>query len=159
MKLVPKIALSGLFGLFLLGAEAPAQAQINININSPSWGPPVTSSNVQYYYIPEVEGYYDLRAQNYVYQRDGRWMRAASLNGYNPNTFHPVIIDYVGTQPWVRIKEYKVKYPKGGHPHGMPPGQAKKMKGGAVYVVPANQVYEQGGKGKEHGNGKGHGKH
>lgn len=59
--------------------------------------------------------------------RDGRWVRTATLVGFDPATFHPVIVDYVGAQPWVRYDEYRVKYPKHGHPHGMPPGQAKKM--------------------------------
>ncbi|WP_133257140.1 hypothetical protein [Hymenobacter edaphi] len=142
-----------------LAAGTPAQAQVNVNINVPSWGV-AAPAGTQYYYVPEYGGYYDLRAQQYIVQRNGQWARVASVNGYDPRGFHPVVIDYVGAQPWVYVTQHKAKY---GHPHGMPPGQAKKMKG--AYVVPAGGnvivVDDHGGKGKGNGNGKGkgHGKH
>lgn len=161
MRLLPKFALSGLLAFSLSSLSYSAQAQVNININSPSWGP-AAPAGTQYYYVPEYGGYYDLRDQQYVVLREGRWTRVRTISGYNPAGFHPVAIQYVGAQPWVLIWEHKVKYPKrGGHPHGMPPGQAKKMRG-AVYAVPAGQpvyiVDEHGhdkGKGKDkHGKGK-----
>ena len=124
------------------GAANTAQAQVNVNINVPAWGP-AAPAGAQYYYIPELGGYYDLRAQHYVLLRNGRWMPVNSV-GYDPRTFHPVVINYVGAQPWVNINEHKAKYPK-----GMPPGQAKKLYGGH----PGN------GNGKGHGNGHGKGKH
>ena len=129
MKLLPQLARSGLLAFSLTAVAAPsAQAQVNINIVQPAWGPAVPAGT-QYYYIPEVGGYYDLSAQRYVVLRDNKWTRVTALNGYNPGSFHPVVIDYRGAQPWVLIREHKVKYPKGGHPHGMPPGQAKKLRG------------------------------
>ncbi|RYU80073.1 hypothetical protein [Hymenobacter persicinus] len=146
MKLLPKLSLGASFFL-LLGLASPAQAQVNININPPSWGPAV-GPNTQYYYIPEVDGYYDVRDQQYVVLRNGQWARLANP-GYDPRSFHPVVIDYVGAQPWVRIEEYRTKYK--GHPHGMPPGQAKKYYG--------NQGNQGNGRGNGHGNGKGRGKH
>jgi hypothetical protein len=155
MHLLPKFALSGLLALSLSSLTYSAQAQVNININSPSWGP-AAPAGTQYYYVPEYGGYYDLRDQQYIVQREGRWTRMRTISGYSPNNFHPVVINYVGTQPWVLIREHKVKYPKGGHPHGMPPGQAKKAR--VVYAVPAGQpVYVVEGKGKGHGKGNKHG--
>jgi hypothetical protein len=141
MKLLPKLSLGAAFFL-LLGLSSPAQAQVNININPPSWGPAV-GPNTQYYYIPEIDGYYDVRDQQYVLLRNGQWARIVNP-GYDPRSFHPVVVDYVGAQPWVRVEEYRTKYH--GNPHGMPPGQAKKYYG--------NQ-----GHGNGHGNGKGRGKH
>ena len=152
------------FALLLgLTAAPAAQAQINININTPSWGPPAPPT-AQYYYLPEMEGYYDLRAAEYVYLTNGRWMRARALpTVYRGVAFQPVVVDYVGAKPWVQLPVYRVKYPKpgkgygkgkgkggppvfvgGGPPDGMPPGQAKKMGGGKP------------GKG---GHGHGHDKH
>jgi hypothetical protein len=145
--------------LLMLLSLAPLQsatAQINININPPSWGP-AAPAGAQYYYVPEYGGYYDLRAQQYVVQREGKWQRLRALNGYNPSNFHPVVINYAGATPWANINEHKTRY---GHPHGMPPGQAKKMRGGAarpaggiVVVDPTRNDY---GRGKP---GKGKGKH
>ncbi|OWP64680.1 hypothetical protein CDA63_02660 [Hymenobacter amundsenii] len=163
MPLFFKITLAGLLTAALTGFSLPSQAQVNIiNINPPAWGPAVPAGT-QYYYIPEVGGYYDLRDQQYVILREGKWKKAKVINGYSTSSFHPVVINYVGAQPWVLIQEHKVKYPKGGHPHGMPPGQAKKAR--TVYAVPAGQpVYGIEGKGhdkyKDHDKGKGHkGKH
>ncbi|MDQ2793000.1 MAG: hypothetical protein M3Y12_03195 [Bacteroidota bacterium] len=168
MKLIPTTLCAVLLsGAALLAAPA-AHAQINININPPSWGPAVPQG-AQYYYIPETDGFYDVPARQYVVRRDGRWIRTGSLSGYNTANFHPVVVDYVGVQPWSRYDEYKVKYPKhGGNPHGMPPGQAKKLVKQGYVVVPANGAYysdehhdkhEGKGKDKDKDHGKGHGKH
>ncbi len=128
---------------------APAQAQININITPPSWGPPAPAA-AQYYYIPDVDGYYDLRAQRYVVLRNGKWIRTSTLAGYNPGNFHPVVVDYVGATPWVLVREHRVKYPKA--QKGLPPGQAKKIYG------KDKGHYEGPGNGHGHGNGNGKGK-
>ncbi|GAA3935481.1 hypothetical protein [Hymenobacter algoricola] len=157
MKLLTTIPLAAAF-LLLFGLASPAQAQVNVNINPPSWGPAL-APNTQYYYIPEVDGYYDVRDRVYVVERKGRWTRLANA-GYNPNTFHPVVVDYVGAQPWVRIEEYRTKYK--GHPHGMPPGQAKKYYGNQSNGKGYGNGKDKGngnGKDKDNGNGKDKGKH
>ncbi|WP_051719092.1 hypothetical protein [Hymenobacter sp. IS2118] len=151
-----------LLGLFALAATPAAHAQVIINVNPPSWGPAVPQG-AQYYYIPETNGFYDVPARQYVVSRNGRWIRTTTLTGYNTANFHPVVVDYVGAQPWVRYQEYKVKYPKhDGHPHGKPPGQAKKGYKKGYVVVPANTGYYQYRDRKNYGThghkqkGKGH---
>ena len=117
-----------LLGLFALATAPAAHAQININVNPPSWGPAVPAGS-QYYYIPETNGFYDVPARQYVVSRNGQWIRTATLNGYNTANFHPVVVDYVGAQPWTRYEEYRGKYGKKRNPSngGLPPGQAKKL--------------------------------
>ena len=141
-----------------------AQAQININITPPNWGPPAPAA-AQYYYIPDVDGYYDLRAQRYVVLRNGQWIRTSTLAGYNPGNFHPVVVDYVGATPWVLVREHRVKDPKAKYAKvvrpaprviyrdrvtNLPPGQAKKIYG--------KDKDHHEGHGNGHGNGKGKGK-
>ncbi|MBD2769137.1 hypothetical protein IC235_14680 [Hymenobacter sp. BT664] len=151
-----------------------AHAQININVNPPAWGPAVPTG-AQYYYIPETNGFYDVPARQYVVSRNGQWVRTATLSGYNPGNFHPVVVDYVGAQPWKRYDEYRAKYPRGGNPsngalppgqakkmgywanpsnHGLPPGQAKKMSYGD-HDYRRDQDHDDYGRGRS----KGHGKH
>lgn len=104
-------------GLALVGTAA--HAQINVNINT---APPVVvgaPANAQYYYIPEANAYYDVPAHRYLVQRNGKWGRYERLDGYDPRNFHPQYIDYRGNEPWT--------YNRGGNPHGLPPGQAKKL--------------------------------
>ena len=126
MKLLPNLFGAALLGLALATAPA-AQAQVSISLAPPSWGPAVPSG-AQYYYIPETRGFYDVPARQYVVQRNGQWYRTSELAGYNPSTFHPVVVDYVGAQPWTRYDEYRNRYPRGGNRGNgaMPPGQAKK---------------------------------
>ena len=128
MKLFPTLLCVALLGSATLVAAPAAHAQINVNVNPPNWGPAVPQG-AQYYYIPETDGFYDVQARQYVVRRDGQWIRSSTLSGYNPANFHPVIIDYVGAQPWSRYDEYRSRYPRGGNPSngGLPPGQAKKL--------------------------------
>jgi hypothetical protein len=141
MHFLQKTAALGLLSALALAAT-PAQAQVNININT---GPPVVvgaPANAQYYYIPEANAYYDVPARRYLVQRDGRWDRYERLEGYDVRNLHPQYIDYRGNEPWT--------YDRKGHPHGMPPGQAKKM----GYGGPGHDGPGHGPKGKGHGKGK-----
>ena len=116
-----------LLSVFALAVAPVARAQVTINVGPPSWGPAVPAG-AQYYYIPEANSFYDVPARQYVVQRDGRWIRTATLAGYNTSSFHPVVVDYVGAQPWSRYDEYRGRYPRRNPSNGgLPPGQAKKM--------------------------------
>jgi hypothetical protein len=146
MNLLQKGASFGALGLLAFIAT-PAQAQVNININT---APPMVvgaPANAQYYYIPEANAYYDVPAHRYIVQRDGKWGRYERLDGYDARNFHPQYIEYRGDSPWT--------YKHGGNPHGLPPGQAKKL-----YRQDNNdrgRDYDDHGKG--HGKDKGHGRH
>lgn len=156
MKILP-ILTAALAGLLAL--STPATAQVNVNINTaPTWGPALPSGS-QYYYVPEYSGFYDVPARQYIVQRDGRWVRVGTLSGYSTSSFHPVVVDYVGAQPWVRYDEYRARYPRGGNPSNgaLPPGQAKKM---GYRANPSNGGLPPGqAKKMNGGKGHGHGKH
>jgi len=133
MKLLPNFLCAMTLGGISLVAAPAAQAQINVNIST---APPVVvgaPADAQYYYVPEINGYYDVPARRYVVLRNGKWARVERIDGYNPANFHPQYIEYRGDAPWT--------YKSHGNPHGIPPGQAKKMYGNG------------------HGNGHGKGKH
>jgi len=123
--------------------------QVNVNINPPSWGP-AAPAGTQYYYIPELGGYYDLRDQRYVVERQGKWQRLRTISGYSPSNFHPVVIDYRGAEPWVQVVRHRQLYPV-----SLPPGQVKRLESGKG--LPPGQAKKFYGGGP--GNGKGHGKH
>ncbi|MBF9239012.1 hypothetical protein I2I05_16540, partial [Hymenobacter sp. BT683] len=80
-------------------------------VTAPSWGPALPAGK-RYYYIPEVDGFYDVPAREYVVKRSGRWIRATSLQGANTTTFHPVVMDYLGSEPWSLYTAYQAKYDK-----------------------------------------------
>ena len=53
----------------MLFAASTTQAQVSVNLNigtAPSWGP-VGHIETEYYYLPDVEAYYDIRATQFIY--------------------------------------------------------------------------------------------
>jgi len=141
---------------FIVSTGASAQVSVNVNIGTPpAWGPS-GYTEARYYYLPDIETYYDVNTSEYIYLTNGKWMRTVTVPApyrtYNfYNGYKVVMTDYRGATPYTYYNTYKVKYPKGykGKPQkniGVPPGHAKKMAAGP----------NGGGKGKEHG--KGHGK-
>jgi hypothetical protein len=142
MNLLQKTASLGLLGALAFVA-APAQAQVNINITAP---PVVVGApaNVQYYYIPEANAYYDVPARRYLVQRKGKWARYERLEGYDARNFHPQYIDYRGAEPWL--------YNRGGNSHG----QAKKMYRANDFEHGKGHGHDHD-HGDDHDNGRGHG--
>lgn len=95
-----------------------AQVSVNVNIGSaPNWGP-VGYSNVDYYYIPDVQSYYDIRQSQFIYYGNGKWIRSKYLprqyRNYDLyNGYKVVLNDYHGNSPYVNYKDHKSKYYKG----------------------------------------------
>lgn len=119
--------------LFCCCGLSQAQVAVNVNIGSaPAWAPP-TPAGVEYYYLPDIDSYYDVRTTEYIYVTNGRWNRSRTLpvayRTYHHSPSRTIIInDYHGRSPWVNHKVHKVKYkgPKkseGKHPRGK--GHAK----------------------------------
>lgn len=155
-----------LIAAFLL-TGAMAQAQVNVNVNlgtPPAWGP-AGYTDVRYYYLPDIAMYYDVSSGEYIYARNGAWVRTTVLpvayRNYNfYNGYKVVLTDYRGATPYVYYSTHKVKYPKGYHPNtqktiGLPPGQAKKA---TVVRTPHGDAVVVRKPGNGHGHGKGHGK-
>ncbi|MDJ0364395.1 hypothetical protein QMK33_04470 [Hymenobacter sp. H14-R3] len=93
----------------LAAPAAHAQVSLNAQFGHPTWGP-AAPAGAQYYYVPEIDGYYDLAARNYLVQRNGRWTPIASMQGYNPSSFHPVVVAYRGRQPWAQYNDHHARY-------------------------------------------------
>lgn len=111
-----KLAVIGL--ILLASCSVHAQISVNLNIGSqPAWGPS-GYSEVDYYYLPDVESYYDIRASQFIFLSNGRWIRSRSLprryRNYNLyNGYKVVLNDYHGSRPYGDYREHKVKYYKG----------------------------------------------
>ena len=127
MKPLARFVGAALVGALALLAAPTARAQVrlNVNIGAPNWGPRVPYGT-QYYYIPEIDGYYDLYAQQYLVCEDGYWVPLQALYGYDPYLFHPVAISYRGREPWCQRNYYHHRYAyqpyrpygRGGHSSG-----------------------------------------
>ncbi len=102
-----------------LSVSSLSQAQVSVNVNIPGppvWGPVVTTE--EYYFLPEIESYYDIRQKQFIYLNNGVWVRTRALpsryRGYNLNNGQVVILnDYRGKSPFRYYSKHKVKYFKG----------------------------------------------
>lgn len=104
--------------LFLSSIPSQAQVSVNVNVGTPVWGPPVTVE--EYYYLPDVNSYYDIRAKQFIYVSNGTWVRHNSLptryRNYNLRSGNVVVInDYHGRAPYTKYKVHKGKYVKRHH--------------------------------------------
>ncbi len=102
--------------LFLFFNLSKAQVSVNVNIGKPPvWGPVVT--NEKYYYLPDINSYYDIQQSQFIYLSNGSWIRSISLprryRSYDLNTGYVVVLnDYHGRNPYKNFKNHKVKYYK-----------------------------------------------
>jgi hypothetical protein len=107
-------------GIILI-ASSLTQAQVSVNVNigtPPSWGPK-GYSNVEYYYLPDVQAYYDIRASQFIYLNvGGLWIRSRNLpNQYRNydlyNGYKVALTDYHGAKPYTYFKNHRTKYYRG----------------------------------------------
>lgn len=115
MKVI-KLIVVGLILFFAVSVEAQISLQVNVG-NPPQWGP-TGYSDVRYYYLPDVEAYYDVPSSKFIYFNGVRWIHSSRLprqyRNYDLyNGYKVVMTNYRGNTPYVHFKEYKLKYAKG----------------------------------------------
>ena len=49
-----------------------------VSYNNPAWAPPYIQG-VRYYYLPDIETYYDLSTGEFIYLNDGQWSYSQGL--------------------------------------------------------------------------------
>ena len=145
-----------------------AQVAVTVNIDSPPMWGPAGYSDVHYYYLPDVQAYYDVPASMFIYQSGGVWIHRTYLpiryRNYDLYRGYKVVMtDYHGHSPYDHYKQHKVKYAKGyrgqeqkniGHKpdnkYSSTPNQGKSKSN--------NPSGKNGKSGKKSNNGKGQGK-
>lgn len=141
-----------LSAILLTAVHSNSSAQISLSLNigtQPTWGP-VGYDRADYYYLPDVESYYNVSTHQFIYLSNGRWTFAANLPGrysnYDLYSGYKVVVNR--PRPYLNFNQDRVQYGRyrgyhgrqtiirdsrderytryHGNPHGMPPGQAKK---------------------------------
>jgi hypothetical protein len=105
-----------LAGVIVLSIHAGTQAQVSVNINvgnQPAWGP-TGYNHVDYYYLPDVESYYDVSTGQYIYQEGGRWIFARNLparyRNYDLYSGYKVVVNR--PKPYLDFNRDRVTYVK-----------------------------------------------
>ncbi len=177
------IILAAIAFSFLTIQKASAQLSVNINIGSqPAWGP-VGYDYVNYYYMPDIDAYYDVPARRYVYLENNVWVHRTYLpvryrnynlyNGYkvvindrepwhNHTVIHNKYVGYRGRPSTAIIRDSRdIKYTKyRGNNARVTRVKVKDHGPGRSFTkVKVKGPGHGPGHGKGHGNGHGHGKH
>ena len=107
------------FGIMLtLAGSAHGQLSVNVHIGTPpAWGP-AGYDNARYYYLPDVEAYYDVPSSMFIYFSGNRWIHRHQLppryRDYDLYRGHKVVVnDYRGNYPYYHFREHRMKYGRG----------------------------------------------
>ena len=103
-----------IIALLLGGFTLPSHAQIGIGVNinlQPVWGP-TGYDHAEYYYIPDIDAYYNVARREYTWNEGGRWItdislppRYASFDLYH--AYKAVINE---PNPWMHHDRYRKQY-------------------------------------------------
>jgi hypothetical protein len=93
---------------------ADAQVRVNLNVNlgsQPQWGP-TGYDHVDYYYMPDLDMYYNVPNRTYTYNQGGRWMTVNSVPAqYRNYDFYKGYKVVVNEQsPWNHNDNYRTRY-------------------------------------------------
>ncbi|MFT3824295.1 MAG: hypothetical protein QM731_10260 [Chitinophagaceae bacterium] len=108
-----KILIPGMIAAALLITSATkAQVSVSINIGAqPQWGP-VGYDYAQFYYMPDIDVFYNIQQREYVYMNGGRWMNSPYLpdrcRNYDLYGGYKVVINEPA--PWKRWNFYHDRY-------------------------------------------------
>lgn len=91
-----------------------ADAQVNVSINlgsQPQWGPS-GYDHVDYYYMPDLDMYYNVPNRSYTYLQGNRWVTVNSVPAqYRNYDFYKGYKVVVNEQsPWNHNNNYKTRY-------------------------------------------------
>jgi len=111
-----------LAGVMVLSLQTIAHAQVSLSINighQPAWGP-TGYNHVDYYYLPDIESYYDVATGQYIYLDGGRWINSRALPpryaGYDLYSGYKVVVNR--PKPYLNFSRDRVTYANYRNWHG-----------------------------------------
>jgi hypothetical protein len=96
---------------------ASEDLEVNTNVIVPAWAPPYDDIRlVRYYYLPDIEVYYDVWNREFAYLQDGNWMFTSSFPqlyaGFDLYNCFVVVLDNRVYEPWMHHHYYVSHYPR-----------------------------------------------
>jgi hypothetical protein len=97
------------------GCYSSSSLAVGEQYSNPAWAPPYYPG-VRYYYLPDIEVYYDLSNQDFVYLDDGQWIFSNTLpsmySNYDLYNCYAVALNVDVYQPWMHYHYYGSNYPR-----------------------------------------------
>jgi hypothetical protein len=93
-------------------ADAQLHISLGLNIGSqPAWGP-VGYDHADYYYMPDIDAYYDVAGHQYVYYQNNVWVHAGSLppRYANYDLYHGYKVVLNQRNPWEHAGNVRARY-------------------------------------------------
>lgn len=92
-------------------AKAQVGFSINVNLGRPAWGLPANNPG-DYYYMPDIDVYYNIPQQQFIYMDGGRWVNAPCLppmyRGYDLYRANKFVINE--PRPYLRGDYWRTRY-------------------------------------------------
>jgi hypothetical protein len=112
MKKILFVAALLISSLTVKVADAQLRISLGLNIGSqPAWGP-TGYDHAEYYYMPDIDTYYDVPNHQYVYLNGNNWSRSTSLpsryGNYDLYNGYKVVVNE--RDPWQRAPVYRARY-------------------------------------------------
>lgn len=104
--------------ILFIASNAGAQGPVKMHPNSPpQWGPE-GYSGIQFYYLPDMEIYYDVYAATFICRRMGVWVHRKNLpyryRNYDLYSgYKVVLINYHGKTPYMYFNDHQRAYKHG----------------------------------------------
>lgn len=142
--------------------SANAQVHISVNIGSqPVWGP-VGYDYVDYYYLPDIDVFYNVPRRVYYYEDGGRWIYSRYLpvryRSYDLYSGYKVVINN-DPRPYRNIATYRTRYaPYRGRRDQVIIRNSNDSRYYEIKEHPNHGQWKGNGNGNGHGNGHGKGK-
>lgn len=116
-KLLLLIALPTVLLLGFSGCDTLSMTSVSAQVryDNPRWAPPYYEG-VRYYYIPDIEIYFDLSRHEFIYLQDGRWFSSPYLPqfyaGFDLDNCFSIALSINVFKPWMHHQYYISHYPR-----------------------------------------------
>jgi len=93
----------------------PVRTITTVTYDNPQWAPPYYPG-ARYYYLPDMELYYDLSAREFIYLSNGRWVYSPYIpsiySNYDLNNEFCIVLNRDVYMPWMHHQYYVSHYPR-----------------------------------------------
>ena len=118
MKTFKKISITIMTLMFFMVLSGIGTATLQAQegrFRNPDWAP-AYYPGVRYYYIPDIETFYDLSNQDFVYLDDGQWLFSNDLPpmyaGFDLYGAYIIALNRDVFNPWMHFHLYLSNYPR-----------------------------------------------
>jgi hypothetical protein len=99
-------------GILWQQGQAQVSVKLNVNIgNQPAWGP-TGYDHADFYYLPDVDCYYDVNGQQFVYFENNQWIYGHTLPPRygHVDLYHSYKVVINQPKPYLHADVYRKKY-------------------------------------------------